>query len=100
MWCSVCPLNRYLTIDIPRTPLFKDSQGGNIIPQIPLYNVLEKFNGQHVTVCSLTHPPTFSSSRFPCVSSFSSACPVIRLTNPHGNPLLSPFCPLQYDRTS
>lgn len=60
VWCSMCRLKRYLTIDIPRTPLFKDSQGGNIIPQIPLYNVLEKFNGQHVTVGSLTHSPTLA----------------------------------------
>jgi U4/U6.U5 tri-snRNP-associated protein 2 len=35
----------YLTLDIPATPLFKDSQGGNIIPQIPLFDVLTKYNG-------------------------------------------------------
>lgn len=35
----------YLTLDIPATPLFKDSQGGNIIPQIPLFDVLAKYNG-------------------------------------------------------
>jgi len=38
----------FLTVDIPQTPLFKDSQGGVIIPQVPLYTVLEKFNGQKV----------------------------------------------------
>ena len=32
----------YLTLDIPPTPLFKDTQGGNIIPQIPLFDVLTK----------------------------------------------------------
>jgi len=36
----------FLTVDIPQTPLFKDSQGGIIIPQVPLYTVLEKFGGQ------------------------------------------------------
>lgn len=36
----------FLSLDIPPTPLFKDAQGGNIIPQVPLYEVLEKFNGQ------------------------------------------------------
>ena len=29
----------FLTLDIPPTPLFKDSQGGLIIPQIPLFEV-------------------------------------------------------------
>ncbi|GLD91522.1 hypothetical protein PINS_up021078 [Pythium insidiosum] len=38
-----------LALDLPSTPLFKDSQGGNIIPQIPLFSVLEKFDGKHVT---------------------------------------------------
>eukprot|EP00624_Nannochloropsis_granulata_P003355 evm.model.NODE_27139_length_5220_cov_16.187357.1 len=38
----------FLTVNIPQTPLFKDSQGGVIIPQVPLYSVLEKFNGRKV----------------------------------------------------
>lgn len=38
----------FLTVDIPQTPLFKDSQGGVIIPHIPLYSVLDKFNGVKV----------------------------------------------------
>ncbi|EGZ28107.1 hypothetical protein PHYSODRAFT_309027 [Phytophthora sojae] len=38
-----------MALDLPSTPLFKDSQGGNIIPQIPLFTVLEKYNGSHVT---------------------------------------------------
>lgn len=42
---SFSTLPRFLTIDIPQTPLFKDSQGGIIIPQVPLYTVLEKFGG-------------------------------------------------------
>jgi U4/U6.U5 tri-snRNP-associated protein 2 len=35
----------YLTLDIPPTPLFKDSEGGLIIPQIPLFEVLKKIDG-------------------------------------------------------
>ncbi|CAH0488867.1 unnamed protein product [Peronospora farinosa] len=38
-----------MALDLPSTPLFKDSQGGNIIPQIPLFTVLEKYDGSHVT---------------------------------------------------
>ncbi|TYZ64884.1 hypothetical protein PybrP1_001107 [[Pythium] brassicae (nom. inval.)] len=38
-----------MSLDLPSTPLFKDSQGGNIIPQVPLFTVLEKYNGSHVT---------------------------------------------------
>jgi len=34
-----------LTLAIPQTPLFKDSQGGNIIPQVPLFTALQKFDG-------------------------------------------------------
>lgn len=36
---------RCLSLDIPPTPLFKDSQGGLVIPQIPLFEVLRKFDG-------------------------------------------------------
>lgn len=36
----------YLTLDIPATPLFKDSEGGLIIPQIPLFEVLKKIDGE------------------------------------------------------
>ena len=36
----------YLSLDIPPTPLFKDSQGGLVIPQIPLFEVLKKFDGE------------------------------------------------------
>ncbi|RHY28914.1 hypothetical protein DYB32_005598 [Aphanomyces invadans] len=39
----------YLTLDLPPTPLFKDSQGGNVIPQVPLFTVLDKFDGEKIT---------------------------------------------------
>lgn len=35
----------YLTLDIPAAPLYKDELENNIIPQIPLFNLLAKFNG-------------------------------------------------------
>ena len=35
-----------LNLEIPATPLFKDSQGGQVIPQIPLLEVLKKYDGQ------------------------------------------------------
>lgn len=35
----------YLTLDIPASPLFKDELETNIIPQIPLLNLLQKFDG-------------------------------------------------------
>ena len=34
-----------LTLDIPEKPLFKDEDGGLVIPQEPLVNVLKKFDG-------------------------------------------------------
>lgn len=50
---------RHLTLDIPATPLFKDSQGGNIIPQIPLFKVLDKYNGENWTVSWIVHDSNF-----------------------------------------
>jgi U4/U6.U5 tri-snRNP-associated protein 2 len=38
-----------LSLEIPATPLFKDSQGGKVIPQVPLFDVLEKYNGEKYT---------------------------------------------------
>ncbi|KAL3807497.1 hypothetical protein ACHAXA_003988 [Cyclostephanos tholiformis] len=35
----------HLTLDIPEKPLFKDADGGLVIPQEPLVNVLRKFDG-------------------------------------------------------
>jgi len=35
----------YLTMDIPASPLFKDELEQNAIPQVPLLNLLQKFNG-------------------------------------------------------
>jgi len=38
----------YLSLDVPPPPLFKDEQEKNIIPQIPLYTLLEKFDGNKI----------------------------------------------------
>ncbi|CAD5118010.1 DgyrCDS6750 [Dimorphilus gyrociliatus] len=35
----------YLTCDLPPPPLYPDEQRENIIPQVPIYQVLNKFNG-------------------------------------------------------
>jgi U4/U6.U5 tri-snRNP-associated protein 2 len=35
----------YLSLDIPPCPLFRDSKGGLVIPQIPLFQLLNKFDG-------------------------------------------------------
>lgn len=38
-----------LTLDIPEKPLFRDDDGGLVIPQEPLVNVLKKFDGTTLT---------------------------------------------------
>ena len=35
----------YLTCDLPPAPLYPDEMQENIIPQVPLFTVLNKFNG-------------------------------------------------------
>jgi U4/U6.U5 tri-snRNP-associated protein 2 len=35
----------FLTLDLPAAPLFQDEQEKNIIPQVPLHNILSKYNG-------------------------------------------------------
>lgn len=36
----------YLTVDVPAAPLFRDALERNIIPQVPLFACLTKFDGQ------------------------------------------------------
>lgn len=38
-----------LGLDLPPPPLFKDVMEKNIIPQVPLFNILKKFDGESVT---------------------------------------------------
>jgi len=35
----------YLTCDLPAPPLYPDEMRENIIPQVPLFGILNKFNG-------------------------------------------------------
>ena len=42
----------FLSLELPPTPLFQDEDGGNVIPQVPLYTVLKKFDGATPTVRS------------------------------------------------
>ncbi|WOL18128.1 U4/U6.U5 tri-snRNP-associated protein 2 isoform X1 [Canna indica] len=38
-----------LGLDLPPPPLFKDAMEKNIIPQVPLFNILKKFDGETIT---------------------------------------------------
>uniref|UniRef100_A0A7S0R5S7 Ubiquitinyl hydrolase 1 n=1 Tax=Chlamydomonas leiostraca TaxID=1034604 RepID=A0A7S0R5S7_9CHLO len=38
-----------LGLDLPAAPLFKDSLEKNIIPQVPIFNIMRKFDGEYVT---------------------------------------------------
>ncbi|PKI79430.1 hypothetical protein CRG98_000177 [Punica granatum] len=38
-----------LGLDLPPPPLFKDVMEKNIIPQVPLFNILKKFDGEAIT---------------------------------------------------
>ncbi|GFQ04392.1 U4/U6.U5 tri-snrnp-associated protein 2 [Phtheirospermum japonicum] len=38
-----------LGLDLPPPPLFKDIMEKNIIPQVPLFNIMKKFDGETVT---------------------------------------------------
>jgi U4/U6.U5 tri-snRNP-associated protein 2 len=40
----------YLSLEIPPPPLFRDEQERNIIPQVPIFDLLAKFNGTKMTV--------------------------------------------------
>jgi U4/U6.U5 tri-snRNP-associated protein 2 len=42
------PFN-YLSLDIPPTPLFRESEGGRVVPTLPISQLLEKFNGVKAT---------------------------------------------------
>lgn len=43
----------YLTLDLPTAPLYKDEKEQLIIPQVPLFNILAKFNGNTEKVPAL-----------------------------------------------
>lgn len=45
----------YLSLDIPPPPLFKDEAERNIIPQEPIFTLLNKFNGSSVQYIAATN---------------------------------------------
>jgi len=51
-----------LTLDIPEKPLFKDDDGGLVIPQEPLVNVLRKFDGVSFSDVLAMHQQTAESN--------------------------------------
>jgi len=58
----------YLTMDIPASPLFKDELEQNAIPQVPLLNLLQKFNGTQENEYKTYHDTSlkkFSITRLP-----------------------------------
>ena len=49
----------FLTLDLPTAPLYKDEKEQLIIPQVPLFNILAKFNGGTEKVCFPSYPIVF-----------------------------------------
>lgn len=45
----------FLTLDLPTAPLYKDEKEQLIIPQVPLFNILAKFNGNTEKVYDHSH---------------------------------------------
>lgn len=45
----------FLTLDLPTAPLYKDEKEQLIIPQVPLFNILAKFNGNTEKVRARFH---------------------------------------------
>jgi len=39
-----------LALDVPPTPLFVDEEEKNILPQIPIFSILAKYDGKTKTV--------------------------------------------------
>jgi len=58
-----------LTVEIPEKPLFKDNNGGIVIPQEPLVNVLKKFDGNSFhdayTHGSISHKRRYRIKKLP-----------------------------------
>ena len=41
----------HLSLDVPPAPVFTSEREEDIIPQVPLYDLLAKFNGEEIQVC-------------------------------------------------
>ncbi|PFH31607.1 putative ubiquitin specific protease 39 isoform 2 [Besnoitia besnoiti] len=55
----------YLTLDLPQAPIFKDSLDRNMIPHIPIFDLLQKFNGEQVQETSPGALKRYSLWRLP-----------------------------------
>jgi len=55
----------YLSLDLPRSPLFKDNQDTNFIPQVPLFDLLQKFDGVTTETLMNGEKRRFQLSRLP-----------------------------------
>lgn len=51
----------FLTLDLPTAPLYKDEKEQLIIPQVPLFNILAKFNGSTEKVPIHFNPTGFDN---------------------------------------
>lgn len=51
----------FLTLDLPTAPLYKDEKEQLIIPQVPLFNILGKFNGSTEKVLVSFNPTGFEN---------------------------------------
>jgi U4/U6.U5 tri-snRNP-associated protein 2 len=85
----------FLTLDLPAAPLFQDELEKNIIPQVPLHNILSKYNGvraqEHLAQRKryrLLHPLppflVFHVKRFSQNKFVSERNPTIVTFEPHG----------------
>lgn len=85
----------FLTLDLPAAPLFQDELEKNIIPQVPLHNILSKYNGvraqEHLAQRKryrLLHPLPpfllFHVKRFSQNKFVSERNPTIVTFEPHG----------------
>merc|ERR1719273_1050625 len=55
----------YMSLNLPPAPLFKDSMDRSMIPQVPLFDLLSKFDGQTVEILPNGTRKTYQISRLP-----------------------------------
>uniref|UniRef100_A0A7S3ZCA6 Ubiquitinyl hydrolase 1 n=1 Tax=Lotharella globosa TaxID=91324 RepID=A0A7S3ZCA6_9EUKA len=55
----------YLSLELPASPLFKDNMDTNFIPQVPLFDLLAKFNGINVETLRNGEKRRYQLARLP-----------------------------------
>lgn len=63
----------FLTLDLPTAPLYKDEKEQLIIPQVPLFNILAKFNGNTEKVHHHLHAK-LNNVMIKCINVHRKAC--------------------------